>query len=82
MVNEYQHTNVTNNTNILVYVGSNVTLQCICDNDTVQWYYNEKYISSEILTLVSVEQSNSDVYTSNRQIQNVSYKINITVYSK
>ena len=82
MVNEYQHTNVTNNSNILVYVGSNITLQCTCDNDIVQCYYNEKNISGGTFTLDSAEQLNSSIYTCKGQIQNVSYNINITVYSK
>ena len=81
-MNEYQCANITNNSDILVFVGSNVTLQCTCDNDTIQWYYSETNNSSEILTLVSVEQSNSDEYTCIGQIQNVPYSINVTVYSK
>ena len=73
---------ITDYTNILVYVGSNVTLQCICDNDTVQLYYNWTYSSNETLTLVSMEHINSGVYTCKGQIQNVSHSINIIVYSK
>ena len=71
---------ITDYTNILIYVGSNIALQCICDNDTVQWYYNETYISDETLTLVSVEHVDSGVYTCKGQI--VSRSINITIYSK
>ena len=73
---------ITDYTNILVYVGSDITLQCICDNDTVQWYYNWTYSSDETLTLVSVEHVDSGVYTCKGQIQNVSHSINIIVYSK
>ena len=81
-MNEYQYTNITDNSDILVFVGSNITLQCTCNNDTIQWHYSETNSSSEILTLVSVEQSNSDEYTCIGQIQNVPYSINVTVYSK
>ena len=80
--NENQYTKVINNSDILVYVGSYITLKCICDNDTVQWYYNGTNSSSGILTLVSLNQSDSDVYTCKGQIQNVPYNINIIVYSK
>ena len=73
---------ITNNSDILVYVGNNVTLQCICDNNTVQWYYNGTYISSGILTLVSLKHVDSGVYTCKGQIQDVSHSIDITVYSK
>ena len=81
-MNEYQHTNISNNSNILVYVGSNVTLQCSCGNTTEHWYYNRANNSDGVLTLVSVKQSNSGVHTCMGQIHNVPFNINITVYSK
>ena len=73
---------ITDYTNILVYVGNNLALQCICDDDTVQLYYNWVYSFDETLTLDSVEHVDSGVYTCNGQIQNVSRSINIIVYSK
>ena len=80
-MNKKQFT-ITNNSDILVYVGSKVTLQCICDNDTVQWYYNGTNISDGTLALMLLKQSNSSIYTCKGQIQTVSYNIIFTVYIK
>ena len=66
----------------MVYASSDVTLRYTCDNDTVQWYYNETSSPNRILTLLSLKQSKKDVYTCKGQIQNISYNINIIVYSK
>ena len=81
-VNEEQFTTITNNSDILIYVGSKVTLQCICENDTVQWYYNGTNTSDGTLALMSLKQSNSGIYTCKGKIQTIPYNINFTVYSK
>ena len=81
-MNEKQFTNIINNSDFFVYAGSNVILQCICDNDTVQWYYNGTSISDGMLALMSLELLNSGIYTCKGQIQTASYNIIFTVYSK
>ena len=81
-VNEKQFTNNINNSDLFVYVGSNVTLQCVCDNDTVQWYYNGTNISDGMLALMSLKQLNSGIYTCKGHIKTAPYSIIFTVYSK
>ena len=81
-INKVQLTYITNNSDIMVYASSNVSLQCTCDNDTVQWYYNETNSSSRILTLISLKQSKKDEYTCKGQIQNIPHNINVIAYSK
>lgn len=66
----------------LVYVGSNVTLQCDCDNNTMQWYYNEKWIGNISIVLNSALQSDSGEYSCIGQEDDKPYYINITVYCK
>ena len=81
-MNEKQFTEVNSNNSFFVYVGSNVTVQCICDNDTVQLYFNGTNISDGTLGLMLLKQSNNGIYTCKGKIQTVSYNINFTVYSK
>ena len=81
-MNEKQFTKINSNNNFFVYVGSNVTVQCICDNDTVQLYYNGTNFSDGTLALMILKQSNNGIYTCKGKIQTVPYNINFIVYSK
>ena len=70
---------------VYVYVGSSISLQCTCsNNETIEWYYNGSLIenTSINITLISVSQSDSGLYSCIEQDQNMTYEINITVYCK
>ena len=70
---------------VYVYVGSSISLQCICsNNETVEWYYNGSLMENTSIDIVlrSVSQSDSGLYSCIEQEQNMTYEINITVYCK